>query len=289
VSSDRPATRGREPAFTGVDAHFHVIAPTAVAPMVADRAYTPAPAALADWHETLGPLGISHGVVVQPSVYGTDARVLLQALEEGGGRLVGVAAATPAIDEPTLDDWARRGVRGLRMVHFEPGDPRAMGGAVAFGEAFEALAPRMAARGWHLQLFTDGRLLGGIEARLRRSPVPVVIDHMGRTPAALGTAHAGLQALERLLGDGVVWVKLSGVANLSHAAPRYDDARAVHERLLAAAPERLVWGSDWPHVKPAGERPDTAALLDLFRAWTPQPWHGRILRDQPARLYGWSC
>ncbi|NDY93328.1 amidohydrolase family protein [Ideonella livida] len=270
----------------GVDCHFHVIAPPEDAPMAPGRSYTPAPAPLAAWRARLGGLGLRQGVVVQPSLYGTDARVLLDALAQGGGALVGVAAATPEVDEATLDRWAEAGVRGLRMAHFEPGDPRALSGFVHFEAAFDALAPRMAARGWHLQLLTDSRLLPALAPRLRRSPVPVVLDHMGRTPARLGTAHAGMQSLCALLAEGVVWVKLSGVANVSEAAPGYEDARAVHDALLAAAPERLVWGSDWPHTRPQGEVPDTAALLRHFLAWTPEAWHAPILCRQPRALYG---
>ncbi len=258
-----------------VDCHFHVIAAADRFPMLAGRSYTPAPASLEAWQATLAPLGVTHGVVVQPSVYGIDNRVLLAALKRGGGRLVGVAAVDAAVSDAELDGLAEAGVRGVRMAHFEAGDPRAMGGFVPLA-AFDALEPRLAERGMHLQLFTDSRLLPALAARLMRSRVPVVIDHMGRTPARLGAGHEGMRALLRLLREGPVWVKLSGAANLSDAAPGYDDVRPIHEALLSAAPGRLVWGSDWPHTRPAGERPPTATLWQLFQDWTPPPLRDRI-------------
>jgi predicted TIM-barrel fold metal-dependent hydrolase len=272
-----------------VDCHFHLIAPPEQFPMLAGRSYTPAPATLHEWRGTLGPLGITHGVVVQPSFYGVDNRVLLAGIEEAEGRLAGVAAVAPDVTEAQLDELAHAGVRGVRVAHFEPGDPRAMGGFVRL-DAFDDLSSfgsRLRARGMHLQLFTDCRLLPSLITRIEGIGVPVVIDHMGRAPASLGSRHAGIEAQVQLLSEGRIWVKLSGVANISERAPTYDDARAVHEALLAANPEQLVWGSDWPHTKPAGARPRTDALLRLFNEWTPAQadWR-RILSVNPARLYG---
>lgn len=267
-----------------VDCHFHVIAAPERYPMLAGRSYTPAPASLGQWQEALGPCGVTHGVVVQPSFYGTDNRVLLAALDEGRGRLVGVAAVGADVMEDELHRLARSGVRGVRMAHFEAGDPRAMGGFVPF-RAFDALEPRLAEHGLHLQLFTDGRLLPGIADRILRSRVPVVIDHMGRTPAALGATHVGIATLIRLMSDGPVWVKLSGIANISDAAPDYEDARTVHEALLAGRVDRLLWGSDWPHTKPAGARPPTAALVELLRSWTPPALVDCIAMDNALAFY----
>lgn len=267
-----------------VDCHFHVIAPPERLPMVSTRSYTPAPALLSHWRETLQPLGVTHGVVVQPSFYGTDNRVLLAALEEGQGRLVGIAAVDADVSDAELDRLAAAGVRGVRMAHFEAGDPRAMGGFVPFG-AFHALESRLAERSMHLQLFTDSRLLPAISDRLMRSSVPVVIDHMGRTPAALGVGHDGIRALRSLMKDGPVWVKLSGAANISDSAPDYDDAAAVHQALLNGAPRRVVWGSDWPHTRPGNCRPRTELLLALARQWTPAHLREDLFTHNAAALY----
>lgn len=270
-----------------IDSHFHVIAPPERHPMLPTRSYTPAPASLSQWRETLSPFGITRGVVVQPSFYGTDNRVLLEALAEGGGCLVGVAAVAADVTDDELDRLAAAGVRGVRMAHFEAGDPRAMGGFVPFS-AFDALEDRLHERNIHLQLFTDSRLLPGICHRIVRSRVPVVIDHMGRAPASLGGRHAGITTLIRLLADGPVFVKLSGIANISDASPGYADARAVHDALLAARHDRLVWGSDWPHTKPSGAQPSTASLFSLFQAWTPAELHDQIGRKNAVALYRFS-
>lgn len=267
-----------------VDCHFHVIAPQDHAPMAASRSYTPAPASVGDWRAALGPLGVTHGVVVQPSFYGTDNRVLLEALGDGRGSLVGIAAIDADVPDDELDRLVAAGVRGVRLAHFGAGDPRAMGGFVGW-EAFDALEPRLAERELHLQLLTDSRLLPALAPRIRRSRVPVVIDHMGRAPAALGAAHEGIRTLVELMRDGPAWVKLSGVANLSDAGPAYEDVRPIQQALVDAAPDRLVWGSDWPHTRPAAERPKTASLMQLFEQWTPEEARGRIAWTNAVRLY----
>ncbi|MFM2402739.1 MAG: hypothetical protein RL223_619 [Pseudomonadota bacterium] len=274
-----------------IDSHCHVIAPLDLAPMAPQRTYTPEPADIAQWRDTLAPLGVSHGVLVQPSVYGTDNRVLLAALTQAQAQalapltLAGIAAVDADVGDAELDRLQAAGVRGIRLSHFEPGDPRDRGGFVRW-PAFEALEPRLAERDLHLQLFTDSRLLHGLAPRLQRSRVPVVIDHMGRAPAALGARHAGLRTLAALMRDAPVWVKLSGIANISDAGPDHADARAVHEALLAAAHERLLWGSDWPHTRPGGVKPSTAALMDLFIAWTPAALRARIGWDNGRALFG---
>lgn len=267
-----------------VDCHFHVIAPLDRAPMAPGRSYTPTPASIGDWRAALAPLGVTHGVIVQPSFYGTDNRVLLEALREGQGQFVGIAAVDQDVSDATLDRLAIAGVRGVRVAHFRAGDPRAMGGFVRW-EAFDALEPRLAARGLHLQLFTDSRLLPDIAARIRRSRVPIVIDHMGRAPAQLGAAHEGIRTLLELMRDGPVWVKLSGIANLSDTGPAYEDARPIHAALMTSSPGRLVWGSDWPHTKPAGERPEPARLMQLFREWTPKALREGIEWGNAMNLY----
>lgn len=274
-----------------VDAHFHVIAPQAVFPQHPARSYTAAEAPLQRWRDTLGALGMPgrwRGVVVQPSFYGTDNRVLLQALDEGGGDLVGVAAVDADATDEQLQALVHRGVRGVRMAHFEPGDPRRMGGFVMLTEALPPLAPRLKAHGLHLQLLSDSRLLPGIAPRLRAAGVPVVLDHLGRAPAALGAAHAGIEAMCAGMDEGWLWVKLSGAANVSQQ-PGWDDAGAVHRRLLAANPQRLVWGSDWPHTRAHGAAVRTAELWQRFLDWTPEAAdRRRVLHDNACALYGWG-
>lgn len=274
------------PPLPAIDAHFHVIAPQDEFPQHPGRSYTAPEAPLRRWRDTLGVLGVTHGVVVQPSFYGTDNRVLLRALAEGGGGLVGIAAVGPDASDAELAALVQAGVRGVRMAHFEPGDPRRMGGFVMLGDALASLAPRLKHHGLHLQLLTDSRQLPDIAAALRATGLPVVLDHMGRAPAALGAGHAGIGAMCALMDEGWLWVKLSGAANISQS-PGWDDAGAVHRRLLAANPERLVWGSDWPHTRSHGATVCTEDLWQRFLAWTPGAAdRRRVLHDNPGTLYG---
>lgn len=272
--------------FAAVDAHFHVIAPQEAFPQHPGRSYTAAEAPLQRWRQTLGPLGVTRGVVVQPSFYGTDNRVLLRALAEGGGDVVGIAAVGADVGDAELAALVQAGVRGVRMAHFELGDPRRMGGFVMLADALAPLAPRLRAHGLHLQLLTDSRLLADIAPALRAAGVPVVLDHMGRTPAALGAHHAGLHALCALMDEGWLWAKLSGAANISQQ-PGWEDAGAVHRRLLAANAQRLVWGSDWPHTRSHGAAVHTGDLWQRLLDWTPDAAdRRRVLHDNPTALYG---
>lgn len=270
----------------GIDAHFHVIAPQDEFPQHPERSYTAAEAPLQRWRDTLTPLGVTRGVAVQPSFYGTDNRVLLRALAEGGGDLAGIAAVDPEASDDELAALVQGGVRGVRMAYFDADDPRRMGGFVMLTRALLPLAPRLRHHGLHLQLLTDSRLLAGIGPFLRAAGVPVVLDHMGRAPAALGPGHSGIEAMCALLDEGWLWVKLSGAANISQQ-PGWDDAGAVHRRLLAVNPERLLWGSDWPHTRAQGAVVRTEALWERFLAWTPEAAdRRRLLHDNPRALYG---
>jgi predicted TIM-barrel fold metal-dependent hydrolase len=176
-------------------------------------------------------------------------------------------------------------VRGLRFNHFFRGGRLHYRGGVTL-ESARALAPVMTELGWHLQLWIDVKDLPDTIPTLKSIGLPVVIDHMGRTDARAGTDTPGFQCLLRLLADGDCWVKLSGAHRLSNNAPDYPEAQAFHEALVAANPERLVWGTDWPHPRMEAEMPDAGRLLDLFQQWTPDAGtRRRILVDNPARLY----
>lgn len=267
-----------------VDCHFHVIGSAARFPLHPSRGYTPPEASVAGWRAILAPLGFTHGVVVQPSIYGTDNSALLAALLENASDLVGVGAAAGAIGDDELDALASAGVRGLRFAHFEPGDARGLPGFVPVSELRE-LAPRLRERNLHVDLFTDARLLGGISRLLSDARVPIVIDHMGRTPSALGVAHEGVAQLREMLEEGWCWVKLSGLANVSDKVPTYEDARIMHEWLVDNFSERLVWGSDWPHTRSHGKQTVTSGVYERFMAWTPAIKQRSILRDNPRSLY----
>jgi predicted TIM-barrel fold metal-dependent hydrolase len=179
---------------------------------------------------------------------------------------------------------ADAGVRGLRFHHLPHHASRHSGLGV---EAFEKLAPHMKEFGLHVQFFMDARELPGVMPRLKDWTLPVVLDHFGAAKAAEGISAAGFRVMRNLLVDGRIWVKISGAYRVSEQYPDYPDARPLHEALVTANPDQLLWGTDWPHPRLDKNMPDTGHLLDLFNAWTPDAaLRRKILVDNPARLYG---
>jgi len=283
----REPTRPRfPPPPKACDTHAHVFGPAAQFPYAADRSYTPPDAPLAKYLGMLDTVGFARGVLVQGSAHGHDNAAMLDALARQPDRLRGVAVADAMVAPTELRRWHGLGVRGLRFNHFFRGGALHYRGGVPL-DAASALAPVMAELGWHLQLWIDVKDLPDTIPALKALGLPVVIDHMGRTDAGAGTATPGFQSLLRFVGDGGCWVKVSGAHRLSQRAPNYEDARPFHEALVRANPERLVWGSDWPHPRIEGEMPDAGRLFELFHTWTPDDaTRRRILVANPAKLYG---
>jgi 2-pyrone-4,6-dicarboxylate lactonase len=293
---DAPCPPPREPTRPVVatpphacDTHCHVFGPAGQFPYAADRSYTPPDAPLSKYLAMLDTLGFERGALVQGSAHGRDNSAMLDALERHPDRLRGVAVAdrdTPAVDFGT---WDALGVRGLRFNHFFRDGQLHYRGGVPLDDA-KILAPTLKDLGWHLQLWIDVKDLPDTIPALKEIGLPVVIDHMGRTDAQAGTNAPGFQSLLRLLGAGGCWVKLSGAHRVSHMAPDYPDARALHVALVKENPEQLVWGSDWPHPRMEDEMPNAGHLLDLFNEWTEDDAiRRRILVDNPARLYGFPA
>jgi predicted TIM-barrel fold metal-dependent hydrolase len=252
------------------------------------RSYTPPDAPVAKYIAMLDRVGVGRGVLVQGSAHGRDNAAMLDALTRHPGRLRGVAVADTTVTPAELRHWHAIGVRGLRFNHFFRGGALHYRGGVPL-HAASALAPMMAELGWHLQLWIDVKDLPDIVPLLRQIGLPVVVDHMGRTDATAGTGSPGFQGLLGYLGDGECWVKLSGAHRVSQRSPGYEDARPFHEALVRTNPERLLWGSDWPHPRMEGEMPDAGLLFDLFHAWTPhEATRQRILVVNPAKLYGFA-
>jgi predicted TIM-barrel fold metal-dependent hydrolase len=265
------------------DCHCHVFGPYDRYPLSPGRSYTPPEASVAQYLEVLGTIGLSRTVIVQPSVYGTDNAVTLDAVDAIGPHR---ARAVVVVDEGSgaaeLAAMAARGARGVRF--------NAVSGNGAPLEQLEWLAERIAPLGWHVQLYTHASVLPELEPVLRRLPVPVVVDHMGGVKAAAGgVEHPGFRSLLRLLENGA-WVKLSGYR--ASAGPPYADVAPMARALLQAAPERCVWGTDWPHpsLHDPAEVPDDGELLDALGRWVPDEAARRaVLVDNPARLYGFAA
>lgn len=264
------------------DCHGHVFGPFDRFPLVAERNYLPPELPVERYLDMLDYIGFSRGVLVQPTAHGTDCRALLHALDLGCGRLRGTAVITPDVSEKELVGMQQRGIRGARFSHMPE---KSFHGMVDF-DALEQLAPRLARLGWHAQVFTSCDHLVEVAPRLTSLGLPLVIDHMGMFDIDRGTADRSFQALLRLLGEGNVWLKLTA-CRLSRLDPDYDDLAPFHAALVSANPERLIWGSDWPHVGMSTGKPEVSHLVDLFDRWTSnETLRHRILVDNPATLFG---
>lgn len=245
----------------------------------------PGPATVGDYRLLQARLGTSRCVVVQPSSYGTDNACLVDALRQFGADARGVAVVDASVTEEELRALDAAGVRGARFNLARPGG--------AMVEALETVAERVAPFGWHLQLHALADVWTGLEAVLRRLPLPLVIDHLGRLPQPAGLSHSAWPVLRRLVDEGRAWVKISGAYHDTRTGgPDYVDTGAVVKAWVGAAPERVVWGTDWPHPSAtAGEKPlpDDARLLDLLGEWVPsRTLRHRILVENPALLYGFE-
>ncbi|VVE69290.1 GntR family transcriptional regulator [Pandoraea anapnoica] len=264
--------------FGAVDTHAHVVAASDAYPMVPERSYTPPPAPEDKYVAMLDATGMTYGVLVQISVYGTDNRYMLETLRRHPDRLRGIAVVSPDVTDAELEAMHAAGVRGLRInVLF--------GGGIGF-TAMETLAHRIKDLGWHMQFLMDVNALPELMPRMTSLPVPGIVDHMGHTPVAQGLNSPGFSALRSLVRDHGYWVKLSGAYRISERFPTFDDVTPFAQALIDDAPDRMVWGSDWPHVS-LTRMPNTGALRNLLPQWAPDAeTRRRILVDNPARLYG---
>ena len=271
------------------DCHAHIFGPADCFPYAEGRGYTPPDAPLEDYLTLLDTLGFARAVVVQGNAHGYDNRAILDAVGRAPQRLRGVAITDTPVDATELRRWHGLGIRGLRFHVFHPAHrPNYVRGVGL--DVFEIFRPTMQELGWHMQVWCDWRVLPELSPILAEiaATMPVVIDHMGGFDARIGAADPRFQALLRLVGDGTIWVKLSGAYRCSQDFPDYPDARPLHEALIAANPEQLVWGSDWPHPQvDASLMPNDGRLINLFLRWTPDPaLREKILVANPARLYG---
>lgn len=271
------------------DTHAHIFGPTTKFPFAEGRGYTPPEAPVEKYLSLLDHLGFAHGLVVQGNAHGYDNRVVLDALARFPQRLRGVAITDARVAPATLYDWYKLGMRGLRFHLFssagKPGYVRGVG-----LDTFAHFRPVMRELGLVMQVWCDWRLMVDVAGTLREisREMPVVVDHMLSIPAERGVNDPSFQALLRLVGDGYAHVKLSGAYRLSEKFPDYTDARAFHDALLAANPEHLTWGTDWPHPQiDAAVMPDDGHLVDLFMQWTPNARaREMILVETPRKLFG---
>jgi predicted TIM-barrel fold metal-dependent hydrolase len=255
-----------------------VIGPHARFPLVEERSYTPPESCLDVYLAMLDATGMDRGVLIQPSIYGTDNTLMLEALASHPDRLRGVAGVDPGISSEQVRTLHSAGVRGFRINLLFKGGPGL--------DALERTAAATAPFGWHAQLLIDLRDLPDLVARLLALPVPVVIDDLGHFPSELGTDWPGFRALTSLAERHEVWVKVSGYYRLA-SDPGWVSVAPIARRLFEIMPDRLVWGSDWPHVGLLCNMPETGELLNAMLAWCPDDARLQaVLVDNPTRLYG---
>src|SRR5258706_6001988 len=260
------------------DCHSHVVGPPDQWPTIPDKRYEPEQGPFPAYIESLAELGIARCVLVQPSIYGTDNGCQLEAMRAlGPTRARGVAVVEETVTDAALRQLHDAGMRGLRLTW--------KSGGLGL-EALEPIARKIAPLGWHIQLFTAAPVIAEIAPRLRTLPVPLVFDHMGGPDIAAGLSQPGFAALLGLLRDGNAWVKLSGAERLSAQPDGYDDVVPFAKALIAAAPQRVVWGLDWPPSRFFKVKPQPLDWIAQLRKYAPDAATlERILVANPADLY----
>jgi predicted TIM-barrel fold metal-dependent hydrolase/predicted NBD/HSP70 family sugar kinase len=279
--------------FGACDCHVHVFGTAAEFPFAARRGYTPPPAGADELLKLQRSLFLSRVVIVQPSVYGSDNSCTLDGMRRLGDRARGVAVIDEATSQEALDRMHRAGVRGIRVNletagESDPGTAR---------RNLLAAVERVQPRGWHVQVYTRLSVIQALGDDIAELPAPIVIDHFGGAQASGGTGEAGFADLLALVRAGYAYVKVSAAYHSSEKAPAYDDVAPLARALIEANPDRIVWGSDWPHPHAAAAgRPldepapfydiDDGLALNQLEAWAPDAAIRRkILVDNPARLY----
>jgi predicted TIM-barrel fold metal-dependent hydrolase len=243
----------------------------------------PPPATVADYRRYQRQLGTSRSIAVTPSTYGFNNACTLDFLKQQGARALGVAEVPVDADAAMLKQLHAAGVRGVRI--------QSGAGNLLGVEAILPLARRIAPLGWHMQLNLAAPQYVAAQSVILNLPVTVVVDHMAQIPGQEGVKSPAYATLRRILDSGRGWVKVSSPDTLSKSGPpAYADRSAIARALIAAAPERCVWGSNWPFPSSTpANRPDPVLMLDLLGRWAPDAnLRHRILVENPERLYGFD-
>jgi predicted TIM-barrel fold metal-dependent hydrolase len=263
------------------DCHMHLFGTAPDYPYVAERDYTPSEAGIAAAQKLYKTLGIGRVVVVQPSVYGSDNRCQLEFGAQLGLPFRAIIVPPADSSERDLEDLHHKGVRGIRYILAHPGGLDLAG--------LERAADGANDRGWHLEFLLKPQQLLELAPRLARLRCPISFDHLAFMKAEEGVAQPAFHALLGLLQSGNSWVKLSGAYRVSGIADKYEGVLPLARKIVETRPDRVVWGSDWPHVGQMAVMPRTTPLLDLLQDWVPdEAVRNRVLVDNPAKLYGFE-
>jgi 2-pyrone-4,6-dicarboxylate lactonase len=262
------------------DAHCHVFGPAARFPFAPQRTYTPVDAPKETLFALHRMLGIERSVLVQASCHGTDNTAMLDMIASGEGRYRGIAMVGADVTEAELRALHDGGVRGVRfnfVTHL---------GEDADLDSVRAITHRIAPLGWHAVVHFEADRLEALAPVLKSLPLTMVIDHMGRVDASLGVDQPAFAMLLDLMADERFWVKVCGSERVSRAGPPFHDAVPFARTLVERFPERVLWGTDWPHPNIRANMPDDGALVDLLALIAPDETHlHKLLVDNPTRLY----
>ena len=262
------------------DCHAHVFGPQEQFPYLPGAAYIPPDATPRNYADMLTAIGCQRAVLVQPSVYGPDNSCMVAALKSGVFNFRGIAVVEPNPSDKELQMLHDAGVRGIRINLASETE------GLTFADG-ERLAPRLKEMGWHLQFFLDMEKMPEAETKLASLNINIVIDHFAKCQAANSVNGKAFQALLRLMKRDNVWAKIMGAYFLSKQKPMYPDVTPLAQAMIAAAPDRILWGSDWPHPGARANMPDDGDLANQFGVWAPdEATKKKILVDNPARLYG---
>lgn len=266
------------------DTHAHVLGPAAQYDYSPARVYTPPDCVAKDYRHMLDTLGVTRAVLIQPSVYGTDNSAMLDAMKADPQRLRGVAVVDPAISDDELKTMHALGVRGVRINIVDVKDRKP--GSLPM-DMLRPLAARIAPMGWHMEFLMHADEFPDLDRSFADFPVPIVLGHLGYMKTSLGIEAPGFQALLRLMQSGKAWVKLTGPYRISGQPMPHADTVPFAHALIKANAERVIWGTDWPHVMMKGAMPNDGDLCDLLLQWVPdEKQRGQVLVSNPAGLYG---
>jgi predicted TIM-barrel fold metal-dependent hydrolase len=266
------------------DAHCHVFGPADKFPYAADRSYTPPDAPKEHLKRLHDFLGVSRAVIVQASCHGTDNSATLDAIATSGGKYRGVAIVDGTVTDAELQAMHRGGIRGVRFNFVAH-----LGGTPDL-DVFDKVLGRIEPLGWHVVLHLDAGDILKFAERISRIRVPFIIDHMGRVQAKNGVEQQPFKMLLDLMRNPLAWVKICGPERVSSTGAPFRDALPFAKALLNAAPDRTLWGTDFPHPNISGTMPNDGDLVDLFAEVTAdETLRRKVLVDNPARLYGFDA
>lgn len=265
------------------DAHCHIFGPGDVYPYAPDRSYTPPDAPLERFKELQKTIGLERAVLVNASCHGTDNTVILDAIAQSEGKYRGVANVDGSITDAELERLHEGGIRGIRFNFVKH-----LGGTPDMAE-FHTLVNRVRPMDWHVVLHFDAADLLEFDDMLRGLPVPFIIDHMGRVPTKEGLGQRPFKILLDTAQMDNCWIKICGAERVSSEGPPFTDAVPFGQAILEVCPDRVLWGTDWPHPNIRKHMPNDGDLVDLIPLYMPDPaLQQAVLVDNPHRLYGFT-